>query len=255
MKAMIFAAGLGTRLRPLTDSCPKALIEVGGKTMLERVIERLRKAGVDKMVVNVHHHAGMIEDYLRRNKNFGVDIAVSDERDRLLDTGGGIVKAATLLTDGTDEPIMLYNADILTDFSLPAMLAAHERSGAEATLLVSATRKSSRGLIFDPDGRMCGWINHATGEIRSPGAIPAGARSMAFSGIHIINPSLIAAMASYGETHGDVFSLTPFYTDTCASEEYRAYLQPDTGVWIDIGRPETLAEARRLFADHAYSDL
>ncbi len=248
MKAMIFAAGLGTRLRPLTDSRPKALIEVGGETMLGRVIDRLRQAGVNRVVVNVHHHADMIEEYLRRNGNFGADIAVSDERSGLLDTGGGVVKAAPLLTDGTDEPIMLYNADILTDFSIPAMLEAHERSGADATLLVSSTRPSSRGLIFDAGGRMCGWVNHATGEVRSPAPLPEGAVSMAFGGIHIINPRLISAMARYGEEHGGVFSLTPFYTDTCATGIYRSFVQPAGGVWIDIGRHETLAAARKLFA-------
>ncbi len=247
MKGMIFAAGLGTRLAPITDTRPKALVEVGGQTMLERAIRRLTAAGVSDITVNVHHFADMVEEYLRANDGFGARITVSSERDRLLDTGGGVVRAAASLTAPPDEPIMLYNADILTDFDIGRMLDAHLHTGADATLLVSDTRKSSRGLIFGPDGRMAGWTNLSTGEVRAPDEIPQGARTMAFGGVHIISPRLIDDMARYGRGHNGVFSLTPFYTAICGDRDLRAYLPREEYRWIDIGKPETLAEARKLF--------
>lgn len=248
MKAMIFAAGLGTRLAPLTDTCPKALIEVGGQTMLERVIKRLRDAGVEHMVVNVHHYADMIERYLAENDNFGVDIAVSSERGLLLDTGGGVVRAIPLLTAADPaEPIMLYNADILSDFPIAEMLGQHEATGADATLLVSATRKSTRGLLFTPEGRMAGWANLATGEVRAPGPFTTSCKCLAFGGVHIISPHILSAMAGYGSAHGEVFSITPFYTDLCDLLDIRAYIPSEPYRWIDIGRPATLAKAREMF--------
>ncbi|MDE6684185.1 MAG: NTP transferase domain-containing protein [Duncaniella sp.] len=150
MKAMIFAAGLGTRLAPLTDTCPKALIQVGDKPMLRRAVERLRDAGVSEIIVNVHHHADMIIDYLAQN-DFGIPVKVSDERDALLDTGGGVVKASRMLMG--DEPVILYNADIFTDFPITEMLDAHHRSEADVTLLAD-NRDTSRYLLFDAEGRM-----------------------------------------------------------------------------------------------------
>lgn len=162
MKAMIFAAGLGTRLRPLTDNCPKALVEVGGKPMLGRVMQRLIDAGVTEAVVNVHHFAGMIKEYLTANNNFGITVHVSDESDLLLDTGGGILRARQWLDGG--EPFIVHNADILSDVDLAAMYRAHEASGADATLLV-AHRQSSRYLAFgNADSRLHGWINTTTGQ-------------------------------------------------------------------------------------------
>lgn len=248
MKAMIFAAGLGSRLRPLTDTTPKALIEVGGVPMLERVTRRLIAAGVNRIVVNVHHHADSIEHFLRNNNNFGADIAISNERELLLDTGGGVVKASALLTDGrSDEPIMLYNADILTDFPIEEMLAEHIAGRAAATLLVSTDRPSTRGFLFDDNRRLCGWINHVSGEVRSPLTVPEGAKAMAFGGIHIINPELIETMTAYGRNNGEIFSLTPFYTATCDQNIYRAYIPHAPYRWVDIGRPDTLEQARLMF--------
>lgn len=243
MKAMIFAAGLGTRLAPLTDSCPKALIEVGGMPMLERVIRRLRGAGVGEIVVNIHHHADKIRDFLAARPDLSSGVSLSDESDLLLDTGGGVVKAASMLRG--DEPIMLYNADILTDFPISEMLARHNASGADATLLVSPTRPSSRGLLFDADGRMCGWINRKTGEVKAPAEPPASATPMSFGGIHIIAPSLLEDLEQYGR---EVFSMTPFYTDTCAENRYIAYIPTSDYTWVDIGRPETLTQAQTLFS-------
>lgn len=246
MKGMIFAAGLGTRLAPLTDNCPKALIEVGGKTMLERVIRRMTNAGIHDITVNVHHHAEMIEAFLKKN-TFDADIHISSENDRLLDTGGGVVKASKYLLDDKDEPVLLYNADILTDFPIMEMLAQHQATKADATLLVSPTRSSSRGLIFSHEGRMVGWINKPTGEVRSPQPLPEGSAAMAFGGIHIISTSLIESMRRYGHEHGEVFSMTPFYTATCGVHDYHAFIPVREYQWIDIGRPETLSRARELF--------
>ena len=156
MKAMIFAAGLGTRLRPLTDNMPKALVPVAGKPMLERVILRLKEAGFNEITVNIHHFGEQIIDFLRAHDNFGTEIHISDERGMLLDTGGGIKKARPFL-DG-QEPFLVHNADILTDIDLAGLYRHHLESDAESTLLVSE-RKTSRYLLFDDDYHLHGWIN------------------------------------------------------------------------------------------------
>lgn len=237
MKAMIFAAGLGTRLRPLTDHCPKALVKVGGVAMLERVITHLRDCGFNRMIVNVHHYADMIIDFLSNN-DFGVEIAVSDERDCLLDTGGAIVKARGWL-DG-DEPFLVHNADILTDLDLGRMMAHHNELGASATLLTSH-RDSSRYLLFDADSRLCGWTNVSTGECL-PAGIDAGSYSRrAFGGIHIISPRMLKRLADYG---GDrPFPIVPFYVGACDVLPIYSY-EPDCEyMWYDIGKPATLAAA------------
>ena len=240
MKGMIFAAGLGTRLAPLTDTCPKALIEVGGRPMLRRAIERLRDAVVTDITVNVHHHADMIKRYLAE-RDFGLPIHISDETAMLLDTGGGVVKAAPTLRGS--EPVILYNADIYTDFPIREMAAVHMASGADVTLLADR-RDTSRYLLFDPTGRMRGWRNVATGETRSPrGAeLPERCTPLAFGGVHIINPSVIDRMAEYCSC--GKFSITPFYIDTCDTVDIRAYTPSAPYRWIDIGRPESLARAR-----------
>lgn len=244
MKAMIFAAGLGTRLAPLTDTCPKALIPVGDRPMLQRVIERLRDAGVSEIVVNVHHHAGMIKDYLATH-DFGLPVQVSDESDKLLDTGGGVVKAAGLLRG--DGPVMLYNADIYSDFPIGEMIECHRASGADVTLLAD-WRDTSRYLLFDGRGRMTGWRNVSTGETRSPfdADILADSRPLAFGGVHIINPCVLDRLTEYCPE--GKFSITPFYIDTCAALDIRVYTPSCPYNWIDIGRPATLARVRELVA-------
>ena len=166
MKAMIFAAGLGTRLRPLTDNMPKALVPVAGKPMLERVILRLKEAGFNEITVNIHHFGEQIIDFLRAHDNFGTEIHISDERGMLLDTGGGIKKARPFL-DG-QEPFLVHNADILTDIDLAGLYRHHLESDAESTLLVSE-RKTSRYLLFDDDYHLHGWINKSTGEVKPAG--------------------------------------------------------------------------------------
>ena len=164
MKAMIFAAGLGTRLKPLTDNKPKALVEVGGKTMLELVILKLKEAGFNEIVINIHHFGQQIIDYLKANNNFGLTIHISDERDYLLDTGGGIKKATPFLMG--NEPFLVHNVDIFSNVDLRQLYENHLKSGATATLLVSQ-RKTARHLLFNKENKLCGWHNNETGEVKS----------------------------------------------------------------------------------------
>lgn len=246
MKAIIFAAGLGTRLQPFTLQHPKALVEVGGKPMLQRVIERLRDAGIKRIVVNVHHFAPQIIDFINRNDGFGCDIAISDESSLLLDTGGGIAKAADLL-DG-DEPFIAYNADILSDFDISKMIEAHRLSGADVTLLTSS-RSSSRQLYFDSNERLVGWQNLKTGECRPASFHPDGdCHGASFNGVHIINRKALQSLKQCAATN-PVFSITPFYIDNISNLDIRAYTPTETYQWYDIGRNETLAAARTGFRE------
>ncbi|WP_300814574.1 nucleotidyltransferase family protein [uncultured Bacteroides sp.] len=236
MKAMIFAAGLGTRLRPLTDNMPKALVPIAGKPMLERVILRLKEAGFDDITVNIHHFGQQIVDFLQAHGNFGVDIHISDERNELLDTGGGIRQAMPYL-DGK-EPILIHNADILSDIDLKALYRHHQESNADATLLVSH-RKTSRYLLLDDSLLLRGWINKQTGEVRPEGFDPHATelQEYAFGGIHVISPTLFRLMDE-GSWTGK-FSIIPFYLSVCRRIRIQGY--PLQGFhWFDIGKPETL---------------
>ena len=239
MKAMIFAAGLGTRLRPLTDNLPKALVEVDGKPMLGRVIEKLKKAGINHIIINVHYLADKIRAYLHINNNFGITIDVSDESDLLLDTGGGILKARKWLDDG--EPFVVHNADILTDFDLPAMIESHERGSADVTLLV-ADRKSSRKLLFDSDMKLCGWKNEKTGEVKPASADHLHTRGFGFGGVHIISPERFFPLLERYSAD-EVFSITPFYVDNCQKLDIVGYIPQESYGWHDIGSVEKLREA------------
>ncbi|MBR0024126.1 MAG: nucleotidyltransferase family protein [Muribaculaceae bacterium] len=243
MKAMIFAAGLGTRLRPLTNERPKALVEVGGKTMLERVIMKLAEAGFDDITVNIHHFGEKIIEFLEQNKNFGLNIHISDERDMLLDTGGGILKARPFL-DG-DEPFLVHNADILTDIDLRAMYHNHIESGAMATLLVKE-RQTSRYFVFDDDYRLQGWLNKSTGETRPSDFIHRkGLHELAFGGIHVISPSIFEPLEEYSQGQAK-FSITPFYVDECHTHLINGYLQDTPYTWLDVGKHETLVQAEQV---------
>ncbi len=247
MKALVFAAGLGTRLRPLTDHCPKALVEVAGATMLERVITRLRQAGFTDVTVNVHHFAPMVVDYLRAHDNFGVDIHISDESELLLDTGGGILAARRWL-DG-NEPFLVHNADILTDLDLAAFYRHHAAGAALATLLVKQ-RATQRYLVFDRDDRLQGWVNKATGATRPEGFVhhPATQRELAFGGLHVVSPAIFPLLEQHAATAGRVFSITPFYIDVCHRHLIRGYHPHQPYQWLDVGRPETLEQARQLLS-------
>lgn len=240
---MIFAAGLGTRLRPLTNNMPKALVPVAGKPMLERVVLRLKEAGFNDITVNIHHFGEQIIDFLRANGNFGTNIHISDERESLLDTGGGIKKARPFLEG--NEPFLVHNADILSETDLAALYRHHQESGAEATLLVSE-RQTSRYLLFDGQYRLHGWTNKSTGEVKPQGfRYQEGAyQELAFSGIHVISPSLFRFMDN--EQWTGKFSIIPFYLSVCEKALIQGY--PLQGVrWFDIGKPETLEEAERYY--------
>lgn len=239
MKALVFAAGLGTRLRPLTDSMPKALVEVGGQPMLERVIRKLQGAGCDEFVVNVHHFSSMIQRFLEDKENFGSKITVSVEKDFPLETGGGIKKAEALLCGGS---FLAHNADILSDVDLNWFVSA-ERPGALANLLVTE-QSAERCFLFDESMRLCGWINNRTGQVRSPypDFDPSKYRQLSFCGIHLISDGIFPLMRDWPE----VFSITDFYLSVC--DKYPIYGIEAAGISvIDIGSPEKLSQARDLF--------
>lgn len=240
MKGFVFAAGLGTRLHPLTLTRPKALVEVGGKTMLERVIMRLADAGAESVIINVHHFSQMVIDFLNA-RDFGVSVTVSDESDLLLDTGGGLKKARRLVGD---ELLLVHNADIFSDVNLRDIVAAHVASGADATLL-TASRDSSRCLLFDGDGHMKGWHNRSTGETRPASLSTDGLRQLSFGGIHVLSPTTLDRLDSYRPGQ-KIFSITDFYIDNAATLNIRAWMQPADTEWIDIGKPESLRRAQQL---------
>ena len=235
---MIFAAGLGTRLKPLTDHMPKALVPVAGKPMLEHVILKLIASGFDEIVINVHHFAEQIIYFLKEKNNFGIKIWISDETEELLDTGGGIKKASSLL----NEPFLVHNADILSNVDLKALYDFHIASENDATLLVSP-RKTIRYLLFDPSNRLCGWINKDTLQTKPEGFIyqPDEQQEYAFGGIHIISPSLF----KYMEGWTGKFSIMDFYLQTCQKAKLGGYAKEDLQL-IDIGKPDTLAQAEEF---------
>ena len=242
MKALVFAAGLGTRLKPLTDSMPKALVPVCGKPLLYHVLTKLRTAGYDEIAVNVHHFADQIRNYLSEN-DFGIPIPVSDETDLLRETGGGIRHARPFL-EGGDAPCLVHNVDILSDLDL-GWFRRHTRPDALATLLVSE-RKTQRYFLFDRDMRLVGWTNIATGEVRSPypDLDPAQCRRYAFAGIHNISPRIFGVFDGYGCP--ERFPIVDFYLRACA--EHPIYgVRPRQLTLVDVGKLETLGEAERIF--------
>ena len=245
---MIFAAGLGTRLRPLTDTMPKALVRVGGEPLIKRVLQRLADAGVGRIVVNVHHFASQITQYLKENDNFGLDIAVSDESQTLLDTGGGIKHAAPLFDSSA--PILIHNVDILSNVNLRkfyVMAAESETAGTpvDAVLLVS-WRKTKRYLLFDDDMRLVGWTNIETGEVKSPypNLDPKKCRMYAFAGIHVISPRLFPLMDDFP----DKFGIIDLYLKACAGHCIKGYVKADLK-FMDIGKLDTLAQAEQFLSE------
>ena len=254
MKAMIFAAGLGTRLKPITDSMPKALVPVCGQPLLYHVITKLVAGGYGDIVVNVHHFPDQIIHYLHSH-DFGARIAVSDERDFLRETGGGIKFARPLLDfstppaaplEMTTEPFLVHNVDIVSNLDLKWLREQH-REGALATVVVSE-RKTQRYLLFDDDGRLKGWTNIATGEVRSPypDIDPDQYRKLAFAGIHLISPTIFAAFDQYG--FGDRFSIMDFYLRACADYPIYAAVPPDFRM-VDVGKFDQLPDAEATCAD------
>ena len=238
MKAMLFAAGLGTRLRPFTDHCPKALVEVNNKTLLEHNIRYLQRFGIYDVIVNVHHFAKMIEDVLYEHDGFGSNISISDERNELLETGGGLKKAAPFFAD--EESFVVMNVDVLTNLDLEKMIKAHLDSAAIATLAVMK-RESSRQLLFDIDMRLCGWVNNMTHEERiARQFLPL--QPFAFSGIQVLSPAVLNDMPFEGK-----FSLIDLYLYLAKNQVLKGY--DHTGnVFIDVGKPESIEKAAYLFS-------
>ncbi|MGA9308506.1 MAG: nucleotidyltransferase family protein [Candidatus Sulfotelmatobacter sp.] len=248
MKAMILAAGLGTRLRPLTDDRPKALVEVGGRTLLEITGSRLRECGVREVIINVHHFADMVVDYLKANDNFGMRIEVSRE-EVLLDTGGGLKKAARFFLDDPsrlDEPFILHNVDVISTIDLQRMVRFHRERGALATLAVQE-RETSRYLLFDEELRLCG---RRAGRDGTPELVRAckKAEALAFSGVHVISPRFLPMMTENG-----VFSIIASYLRLAAQGEKILGFRADEYYWRDLGKAENLAQAERDFNNKAIS--
>lgn len=233
MRAMIFAAGLGTRLRPLTDHMPKALVPVGDVPLLHRLLTKLYAAGYTHVVINIHHHAAQIIDFLAAH-DYGMHIDISDESDMLLDTGGGLRHAAQFFTG--DEPILLHNVDILSNLSLDHFTASF-RPDCLAQVVVSE-RPTSRYLLFDNNNRLAGWHNISTGATRPPGIDTTALRPYAFAGIHLVSPRIFTLMAHYP----DKFSIIDFYLEAMHNETIAAYL-PDNFAMLDVGKVDTLAAA------------
>jgi len=238
---MILAAGLGTRLRPLTDYKPKALVEVAGRTLLEITLSRLRSFGIQDVIINVHHFAPMVVDYLRVRDNFGMHIEISHEEELLLDTGGGLKKAAWFFLRGNDNnPFLLHNVDVISDIDFAKMLEQHRRSGALATLAVQE-RTSSRQLLFDEQGTLCGRRRgkDSADEI----ALPAKQlHAFAFAGIHVISPRLLPLITEDG-----VFSIIDTYLRLAASGENLKAFRADDYAWRDLGKLQDLQQAETKF--------
>jgi NDP-sugar pyrophosphorylase family protein len=230
---MLFAAGLGTRLRPHTNDRPKALVEIGGRSLLEINLDRLARAGFTEVVVNAHHYAPLIKTFLAGYQRPGLALFLSDETDKLLDTGGGLRRAQPWLQDA---PFLAHNVDILSDLDLGALYAAHCAAGRLATLAVRE-RPSSRQLLFTPQGELCGWRNNSSGaeRLRLPCPEPHAA---AFSGIYVLDPRIFRYMPPEGEA----FSIIDTFLSIGPHEQLQAYYHNQTA-WMDVGKPEALAQA------------
>ena len=237
MKAMVFAAGLGTRLRPYTNDRPKALVEVQGKTLLEIVLRRLQSFGVEEVVVNVHHFADQVESFLHEHENFGLKLHISDERDLLLDTGGGLLKAKPHLMGA---PFLIHNVDILTNLDLNELYAQHLYDPCLSTLAVRK-RETSRFLEFDTRGRLSGWVNKKTGE-RKISREAKETTEWAYSGIAVIDPTLFA----YFPASRKVFSIVDVWLNAAKHGVIRNFTH-DASAWLDVGKPEALERAAKDF--------
>jgi NDP-sugar pyrophosphorylase family protein len=234
---MILAAGLGTRLRPLTDDRPKALVEINGRTLLEITLSRLRSVGVSEVIINVHHFADMIADYLKANDNFGMRIELSRE-EVLLDTGGGLKKAAHFFLEDSgrsEEPFIVHNVDVLSTIDMQRMVEFHAENQALATLAVQE-RKTSRYLLFDDQHRLCGRQLFSNQPELVRGCPQA--QALAFSGIHVVSPRLLKMMSEDG-----TFSIVTSYLRLAAEGERIFAFRADQYYWRDLGKPENVAQA------------
>ncbi|MGN6295966.1 MAG: nucleotidyltransferase family protein [Ginsengibacter sp.] len=240
MKAMILAAGLGTRLKPFTDKHPKALAMVNNKTILQRNIEYLASFEINTIIINVHHFADQIISFIKKNKGFGSNISFSDERDEVLETGGGIKKAAWFF-EKQNEPFVVMNVDVLTDMNLHAMISLHQNNKPLATLAVSS-RKTSRYFLFNEQNILCGWKNIKTGEEKISRQSSKYIEK-AFSGIHVISPEIFPLIKMEGK-----FSMVDVYLELAKTHTIQAF--DHSGLrFIDVGKPESILEAAQIFPE------
>lgn len=259
MRAMIFAAGLGTRLKPITDTVPKALVPVCSQPLLKHLIDKLKGAGYSEAVINIHHFAEKIKDYVAQNSNFGMDISFSDETDMLRETGGGIRHAAKLLDDG--EPFLVHNVDILSNLDLEEFYDAHMAASISidtplATLLVSE-RETARYFLFDSENNLVGWMNRLSGEVKSPFAqlkreasenfdwekflSEHSLKKYAFAGTHIISPEVFKLMENWPEK----FPIVDFYLQMADKYIIKGYVKNDLKM-VDVGKLDSLEEAEKF---------
>ena len=235
MVGVIFSAGLGTRLKPLTDTMPKALVPLAGKLLLQWQVEKLREAGIMDIIVNVHHFPDMIIDTIRTNKGWGCNILVSDERDALLDTGGGLRKVKNERLKEKGEPVLACNVDILSNIDIQALAEAYERTG--VSQLVVSERATQRYLCFNEQDRLCGWTNIATGEQKGNEG-----RHLAFSGMQILSPEVLNLLDEMPE---DKFSLISFYLRIMHKEPLQAFI-PTNYRMMDVGKMDQIEQAERF---------
>ncbi|MBQ9640543.1 MAG: NTP transferase domain-containing protein [Bacteroidaceae bacterium] len=238
MNALIFAAGLGTRLRPLTDTMPKAMVPIGGKPLVQWLIEKLKCSGVTSVVINVHHFAQQIVDFIAENQAFGLDIRFSDETDLLLETGGGLKKAAKLFPN--EQPILVHNVDILSDMDLGAFYRSVLQTEGQPTTLLVSQRQTQRYLLADGQGRLVGWTNIATGQVKSPypDLDVSVCQKVAFSGIQVFNQQLLPLMDAWEGK----FSIIDFYLSVCDKVDIRLQQQPDLHL-LDVGKLDSIEKA------------
>lgn len=234
MRAMIFAAGLGTRLKPLTDTMPKALVSLAGKPLLQWQVEKLRDAGIDEIVVNVHHFADMIIDAVAKNNGWGTHITISDERDQLLDTGGGLRKAIGDFR--SQEAILLCNVDILSNIDVRKLKVESLKFKGESRVVVS-DRETQRYLCFDEEGYLCGWTNVKTGEIKGKDG-----RHLAYSGMAVLTPEIGPVLEQVAREKGEVFSMIDVYLAAMQKCKIKAYI-PTTYRMMDVGKIDQITEA------------
>jgi NDP-sugar pyrophosphorylase family protein len=238
MKAMILAAGKGTRLGELSRKTPKVLLDINGKSIIRRAVEKCSSAGFDDIIINVHHLADKVEDEIGRLRKDGFRISVSDEREKLLETGGGLYKARHFFDN---DPFLLYNADIITDFDLRKLFDYHTEKKGLATLAVRQ-REGVRFLLIDDRGLLRGWSNRSSGERIITGGRDENLTEIAFSSMHIIEPEIFSYM-----TEG-VYTMTTLYLQLASEHKIYTY-RDDTGYWANVGTPEILEEVRRYFSD------
>jgi NDP-sugar pyrophosphorylase family protein len=240
MRAMILAAGLGTRLKPLTDNLPKALITVKNQTLLEILIKKLSSSGFDKIIINIHHFAELVLKHLNDNNYFGADISISDEHDELLDTGGGLKKASWFFDDGN--PFLVHNVDVISNIDLKKIHLFHAGSDSIATLAVR-NRKSSRHFLVSDDNLLCGWRNEKTGETKYAKKYGAELTPKAFSGIQVLSPDIFNHMPENRK-----FSLVDLFLKVSVSKKIYCY-EHDIDDWIDVGKPENIPAAEKLLSE------